>query len=260
MMKRKWVAVLLLAGGLSCLSQAVAQTPVPTPKPLGQADAERFVSGVDSPPAKPAPNSGPQGSGGRRATNGDSARCDIPGALLEPVGSLSGALKGSPMDDEACGIEDAVSFTGVLKGGREVSFPAPVIVSCEFAKVLTEWLRLDVLPAAARLLQSRVERIGSGPGYQCRRRNNLPDGKLSEHALGKALDISHFLLEGGARVSVEDDWPAETSKGEFLNVIHGAACRRFTTVLGPEADPSHKSHFHLDIGCHGRDCTYLICQ
>jgi len=33
----------------------------------------------------------------------------------------------------------------------------------------------------------------------------------------------------------------------FLRVIHDEACKTFETVLGPEANASHKDHFHLDM-------------
>lgn len=33
----------------------------------------------------------------------------------------------------------------------------------------------------------------------------------------------------------------------FLRQIHEAACKRFGTVLGPEANEAHRNHFHLDM-------------
>ncbi len=135
------------------------------------------------------------------------------------------------------------------------------MITCEFARVVADWIRQDVLPAARNELGMDVTGLLTGPGYQCRRRNNLPDGKLSEHALGKAVDVSGFRLANGDVISVMKDWPEpETAPGKFLRAVHAAACKRFTTVLGPDADPNHEAHFHLDTGCHGKDCTYLICQ
>jgi hypothetical protein len=34
---------------------------------------------------------------------------------------------------------------------------------------------------------------------------------------------------------------------DFLRAAHAAACQRFGTVLGPEANTTHKNHFHLDM-------------
>src|SRR5262245_4957319 len=43
---------------------------------------------------------------------------------------------------------------------------------------------------------------------------------------------------------------------DFLRGAHAAACRRFGTALGPEANPTHKNHFHLDMADrpHGTIC------
>ena len=37
------------------------------------------------------------------------------------------------------------------------------------------------------------------------------------------------------------------TRGRFLRDIHTAACKRFGTVLGPEANEAHRNHFHLDM-------------
>ncbi|WP_170107233.1 extensin-like domain-containing protein [Roseibium marinum] len=161
---------------------------------------------------------------------------------------------------EDCGIADPVRLAGVVSGPNTAKFHAPVTISCDFAKVLTDWLRRDVLPVAELEFGIPVAVVASGPGYQCRRRNNRPDGKLSEHALGMAIDITQFQLADSSNISIEKDWVTATGKGKFLQAIHAKACRRFTTVLGPDADANHRSHFHLDAGCHGQDCTYIICQ
>ncbi len=34
---------------------------------------------------------------------------------------------------------------------------------------------------------------------------------------------------------------------QFLKAAHSSACRRFGTVLGPEANEAHRNHFHLDM-------------
>jgi hypothetical protein len=46
--------------------------------------------------------------------------------------------------------------------------------------------------------------------------------------------------------------PAETKadldpKTRFVVFLHEDACKRFGTVLGPEANAAHKNHFHLDM-------------
>ena len=56
--------------------------------------------------------------------------------------------------------------------------------------------------------------------------------------------------------AAEPQPPAPTVNGysarqQFLRAIHAAACRRFGTVLGPEANEAHRNHFHLDMAERG---------
>lgn len=41
--------------------------------------------------------------------------------------------------------------------------------------------------------------------------------------------------------------PELDPKTRFVTFLHGDACRRFGTVLGPDANAAHKNHFHLDM-------------
>jgi len=249
--RRRWFLPVFL--GLMTLT-AQAEGPVPLAKPLDEGRGPHFIEGIDVPRSKPetvktVPDA-----------NRRDAKCELSGAQFVQREPVSGGLEGSFLDDEACGIGNPIGLKAVGEEETEISFPADVLISCDFAQVVSDWLLRDVVPAAEKHLASPLVTIGSGPGYQCRRRNNLPDGKLSEHALGKALDISFFRFGNGTTISIEEDWSRDAAQGRFLKEIHAAACERFTTVLGPDADPNHKSHFHLDIGCHGQDCTFIICQ
>jgi hypothetical protein len=217
-----------------------------------------FIEGIDIPSAKPRPNLQVDLPRTALKTVQPSDVCKIEGAFIEPTRTELDRRETN--SDPGCGIENPVDLTGLQQGQATVSFAASVTVSCDFARALTDWLQLNVLPEARVLFGRPVTLITSGPGYQCRRRNNLPDGKLSEHALGKAIDLTFFQLSDGTKISVEADWGKETVNGRFLAAIHASACKRFATVLGPEADPNHKSHIHLDAGCHGKDCTHIICQ
>ncbi|MTI45465.1 hypothetical protein JM93_01138 [Roseibium hamelinense] len=162
--------------------------------------------------------------------------------------------------ENGCGIPAPVLVESFGLAGNQISLSRSATLSCGFSKTLGEWVRKDLNRIAKEHLNTTLGTLVTGPGYVCRRRNNQPDGKLSEHALGTAIDITAFQTADGKTVSVEKDWGTETPKGRFLSDVHASACARFTTVLGPDVDPNHKSHFHLDIGCHGQACTYLICQ
>lgn len=234
------------------------QQPMPPPKPLQSPSTAGFLEGVDVPPAKPPPKSSRDLPGGAAAMTRTTEMCHIEGVLFEPTEPEKG--DGEPEIGTGCGIENPIRLTGLQHGNSTVSFAASVTVSCDFARTLTVWLQRDVQREARARFGKSVASITTGPGYQCRRRNNLSDEKLSEHALGKAIDLSFLQLSDGLRISVEKDWGKETKNGQFLTAIHASACERFMTVLGPGADPNHKSHIHLDVGCHGKDCTYIICQ
>lgn len=288
-MKTPVTTFALAAALLSILTFASAsETPVPSGKPLGSAGRPAFIEGVDVPEAKPrtgipvptrppaaeertperlapdttdgTPNDN-EAEAAETSVGGDEepelTDCTISGAMITP---LDVVVESGSAGTTGCGIVDPVLFTGVRQGAREITFTSPLTVSCGFAETVTKWLLADVAPAADRLLKAPPLRISTGPGYQCRRRNNRADGKLSEHAFGRAVDITRFEFDGGTSVSVTTDWSENSAPGRFLKAVHASACKRFTTVLGPDADPNHKSHFHLDTGCHGRECTYIICQ
>jgi len=244
---------------LVSLSLASAEAPpVPGEKPIGEGQSVPFVEGADAPRSKPA--STPSGELASKEVRKERPICQLPHAQFETEDPFKGGGGFGPMDDAECGISDPVALKGLAKDEMTITFPGSVLLSCDFAAVVTAWLLQDVADAAATHMGSALAHVGSGPGFQCRRRNNQPDGKLSEHALGKALDIAHFSFRDGTTATIAQDWAADTKEGRFLQAVHKSACQRFTTVLGPDADESHKSHLHLDIGCHGQDCTYLICQ
>ncbi|MHA7777425.1 extensin-like domain-containing protein [Roseibium sp. M-1] len=233
----------------------------PQAKPLHPQIRSGFVEGIDVPPSKPGASSQsglPVDAKGEQIREEVQQDCQIEGADFENLEPLFD--EPSQEKENVCGIANPVKLTGLRRGKEILSISGPVIISCDFAKMLAQWLRNDVTPSARNLFGQPVATITTGPGYQCRRRNNLPDGKLSEHALGKAIDILGIQLRDGTQISVEEHWGAEAQQGQFLTAIHTSACKRFTTVLGPAADLSHQSHIHLDTGCHGKDCTYIICQ
>lgn len=254
MLKFALPSVFVLAIGMTLSVPSLAEEPVPAAKPLQVPGNTRFVEGVDVPPRKPVPEKSAKASAKQERV--EKAACDLAGAVFEIRTPISGEQSG----DAGCGIEEPVAVTAIETGAERVNFRGTVTISCDFAKIVTDWVRSDVLSISEKHFDARIETIATGPGYQCRRRNNQPDGKLSEHALGKAIDISGFRLSDDTFVSVEKDWGEDTKKGRFLKAIHASACKRFTTVLSPEGDAFHQSHLHLDIGCHGKDCTYLICQ
>lgn len=142
----------------------------------------------------------------------------------------------------SCGVRAAISLRQ-----STATMSAPVTVGCTLAFVLNSYERRVVQPAAMRHFGQPVARLRHMGGYACRERSS-GGGRLSEHALGKAIDIGGFELADGTIVDVEDDWSAGGRKEAFLRDIAAGACRLFSVVLTPNHDRDHHDHIHLDIG------------
>jgi hypothetical protein len=291
------IGLAFLAGGFA----AAQQYPLPKPKPrvvsfpelrypLPEPNPRRKI-GLEE--ATPAPSRQPV----RKAKRPTGSRADEAGDATAPaepaktwssseVASARAACKALLKDvvltfTEAepfggpgeCGIAAPIKVTAI--GARKsVKVDPPAILNCALAAAAVRWMDKKIqVPALAELGETVVE-IRNAASYACRRRNNKKDGKLSEHALGNALDVSSFTLSSGKIVSVLKGWrgqkndslieqvvskvvPRETAESRFLKHAHAGACEVFSTILGPEADQYHVDHFHLDLGRGGR---YLVCR
>jgi hypothetical protein len=162
---------------------------------------------------------------------------------LETAGVVARRAEGFVGDGE-CLIEDPVVLEAVDTRNGLLSLPADPVLDCRFAAAFAAWLGEVVSPVAASLLGSPVDEVVTGPGHQCRERAG---GRLSEHAIGNAVDVSGFRLVGGRRVGVETMVTAMDADLEFLRAISASACGYFTTVLGPGSDTAHSDHLHLDL-------------
>lgn len=151
----------------------------------------------------------------------------------EPVGRVTGNLSG-------CLIEDAVKVRSV----SGVALSQKSVMDCRTAGALKSWLEDAAKPALAKK-GGGLERIHVAAHYACRTRNNQKGAKLSEHAKGRAIDVSAFKLRDGTQVDVLTGWNA-TRFAEAMRRMHKGACGTFGTVLGPEANRFHRDHFHFD--------------
>ena len=168
----------------------------------------------------------------------------------------------APIIKGKCGERSPLALQAINIPTKTNFYSSPEL-GCNMATALVDWVgRLN--EAAQIAFGSPVSVILSGNGYQCRRRNNLTDGKISEHGFANAIDITGFKIVNGEDVLVGRDWQIQSEgiskKALFLRKIHKSACQSFTTVLGPESNAQHRDHFHLDLGCHGEKCTYLLCE
>lgn len=271
-MRARALAALALA---ACLALPAAAEIRPVPRPGGQvvilpaegstaapkgAAVPRSVRPVKRPaPAEPPARSmsaAPRAGGAVRQSErpafrpadlilamGDSLRRATGGGLCGRR-SIRGTRIGTVRGEGGCGIRNAVRVSQV--GGVDLNQPSQI--DCGTARALDDWVRTGLSPTLGRTGGGAVA-LRTGPGYACRGRNNQPGAKLSEHARGRAIDITAIELADGTDISVLDDWDAEgngSAKGRILRTLHRAACGPFGTVLGPDADAYHRDHFHFD--------------
>lgn len=176
---------------------------------------------------------------------------------------LSGLVIGEmlpPIEEGQCGERSPLSLTGVRVNGHEIGFSSPVTTNCAMAGAIADWVG-EVDAYARGAMDSPVATLVTGTSMMCRARNGGDASAMSEHGFANALDVVGFALEDGTTVNVEAGWTAaDSASGRLLRQAHGAACGRFTTVLGPDANAEHEDHLHLDLGCHGQSCTARICE
>lgn len=170
------------------------------------------------------------------------------GAVFEREQPLSG--------ENGCGIDAPYRLDQVVPG---VTLAPASQMRCETALALARWTKTVVVPAAQTLPDDiTLTRINHGSTYICRRRNNGANGKMSEHAIGNAVDVMSFEFTGHEPISVSPRAGDGTVEEAFQRAVRGGACLHFTTVLGPGTNASHADHLHLDIIKRKRG--YRLCE
>ena len=120
--------------------------------------------------------------------------------LLAPTGAEVEISK--PIRNGQCGTPAPV----LLKRIAGVEVTPPAVVNCRLAARLDHWMKDTVQPVAEEMLGGRVTRIITASGYACRQRIGTSSGRLSEHSLANALDISAFVMNGGQPIDVLTNW------------------------------------------------------
>lgn len=159
--------------------------------------------------------------------------------------------------EEDCEIVNPVRLVSVGENPT-ITFADAPLVSCSFANALADFLVKDAQPLALKLLESPIVEVGPGTSYACRGRNNDPHAQLSEHAFGNAFDLQAMRLENGGFLTVVGGWNTVGAERTFWHDLQGDACKRFRTVLGPNANKLHADHFHLDMAQRKND--YALCE
>ncbi len=172
---------------------------------------------------------------------------DVAWEAVDPIGGPRG-----------CGAAAPIS----LRYADSVKLTPPAVLNCRTAAAFHRWIATVVRPAAERAFAERVTGLSVAASYDCRYRYNAAGGKISEHARANAIDISAFTLASGKKVEVQGGWQAKlisvNGSASFLREVHKGGCSLFSTVLGPEANAAHASHFHFDLQARNR--RFKLCE
>jgi hypothetical protein len=141
----------------------------------------------------------------------------------------------------------------VLPDKRLVSVKPPAILRCAMASAVAEWIRLDMVPLAARL-GTVVSDLDNFDSFECRGRNRVVGAQLSEHGRANALDVRAVKLANGESIALTDRKVSRELRESVLQSV----CARFSTVLGPGSDWYHEDHIHLDL--RERRNQFKLCQ
>ncbi len=153
--------------------------------------------------------------------------------------------EGSP--GHLCEVRDPVWVGGTLHGvalSPGGGAPSPDLMSCEMALAVEKMSRVLSQKGVAR-----VQHIGV---YSCRTLRG--SDRLSQHALGSAMDIVGFEMRRGPTISVQRHWEKDrveprTRQGQVLLEIARALHEEFVfnVVLTPDYNAAHADHLHVDL-------------
>ncbi len=181
--------------------------------------------------------------------------CIASGQVRETSFVRSRSSLGGP---SVCGA--VYPFEMMAADNGRVALRPKAMLRCAMVPAVDTWVRDQVVPASVHYLGSPVVGLKVLSSYSCRTRNSKAGAKLSEHGLANALDVAAFDLADGRRITVKRGWNLGNEESRFLRAVHKAACREFTTVLGPDSDRYHENHFHLDLARHNKTNTYRVCR
>jgi hypothetical protein len=157
-------------------------------------------------------------------------------------------LAAIPISTGPCSVENPVQVSSAA-----VPWNQPAVMTCTLADRVDRFVAEAAEPLARRYLATGIVRLDNFGAYSCRPVAGMA-GRWSEHAAGRAIDVSGFVMQDGERVTVEHDWRAGGPKAEFLHALAKRACDYFNLVLTPDSDKDHYNHLHLDIG------RWRLCQ
>lgn len=161
-------------------------------------------------------------------------------------------------EDEHCGIARPIRVQEIIRG---VTLLGGADMRCDTARALGFWTQNFLRPATAALPESpQLTGLQLGSTYACRARvgTGKERPKLSEHAIGNAIDIAAFEFSNGEILKVEPRQDTGDIAESFQRSAQSTACLYFTTVLGPGSNAAHNDHLHLDVAA--RKNGWRLCQ
>ena len=147
--------------------------------------------------------------------------------------------------EAGCSNVNTVQLSSVPSDGASLMIANLGPVTCEVSTAFAGWARYGVDRAAQQILGVPLRSIETFGSYSCR--NVAGTNRRSAHSMAEAIDVSAFVLADGRRITLVNGWNGgSAAEHEFLRAVHRSACRRFSTVLGPEYNAAHRDHFHLE--------------
>ncbi|HEY4199331.1 MAG TPA: extensin family protein [Devosiaceae bacterium] len=234
--------------------------PLPRPRPQDAASTEPAAE-VPAPqaPAPPAgtPPGAQEGQPAQPSTEPRIFQAACPAVILGEVE----ATMLPPISDDGAGEHAPLALKAVMARGQRVAVTGDVTTNCQMATALPHWADAIDGYLWARD-KTHLKAINVGTSYMHRDRvTGSPNDTLSEHAFADAMDVTGFTLADGRTITVATGWTGSEQQGSrIVRFAHDAACSLFMTTLGPEANELHHDHLHVDLGCHGKACTYRLCE
>lgn len=151
-----------------------------------------------------------------------------------------GQVQNGSYGGKTCMIENAVSLRG-----KAVPFGAKLTMTCDMAVAMEKWgQQMKGLGATSY--------YGIGSTRECgpmRDKNGNKAGTITEHALGRAVDVPGFIV-GGRKVSMGSIFAPMTPDGVLSNAAKKFACGTFRGVLSPTyaGYVGVFVHFHVEWG------------
>lgn len=238
------------------LAEAPEPTPpTPEPKPDATAPAEPVLPTPEVKPTTTEATLPSPSTGTDQTTAADAAAC------RDDLTKLGVTYTQAPSTSFApCSIDNAVQLESIKSDSDSVDFIGKPIFNCNFARKFSGWVADVAIPVVRAQEDKALSGLSTGPGFECRNRNGDTTAKISEHASGNAVDIDQIVLADKSRIAISQVANTNDPHYRMLMALRTSACGYFTTVLGPGSNAAHASHYHLDLGVHGKSGNYRICE